>query len=117
MHWLKFLTILSIILSASFALDISASKLHVISNKGLDLYEGALGDDFHINLENEEESTIQLTFYAKEHEEFIKPERVTIALVDESSGHYWEDVVGVRERDGRCRYNLVSCCLYIRSLL
>lgn len=93
------------LLASTFAkLELSGSRIHGVDDLGLNIDQSKFGT----NLELENDANVQYTFYTTSEGISITPDRASISFIDKSSGNYWEDVVGIRQSDGRGRFSLVS---------
>lgn len=93
------------LLASTFAkLELSDGRIHGVDDLGLNIDQSKFG----ANLELDNDANVQYTFYTTSEGVSVTPDRASISFIDKSSGNYWEDIVGIRQSDGRGRFSLVS---------
>lgn len=99
--------------AASFAasvlakIDLARSRIHGVDELGSDVHQSSFGSDVDL----QRDATLQYTFYTTFDSESVTPDTSVISFIDQATGEYWEDVVGIRDSDGRGRFTLVSVAL------
>lgn len=100
-------------IAASFAasvlakIDLAKSRIHGVDELGSDVHQSSFGS----NVDLQRDATLQYTFYTTVDSKSVIPDRSVISFIDQTTGEYWEDVVGIRDSDGRGRFTLVSVAI------
>ncbi|EOR01416.1 hypothetical protein E3P92_01580 [Wallemia ichthyophaga] len=94
--------IAALIANTVATIDLVKTRIHGVDELGSDVHHSSFGSSVQL----ERDANVQYTFYTAADGDTVTPHKSIISFIDYATGQYWEDVVSIRDSDGRGRYTL-----------